>query len=93
MIKNGHVYIDDTILNEYYLGRDVVTAPGQFLVEGESYVVQPGEVMALGDNRGHSSDSREWGPVPEQNIVGRVFFRYWPTNAIGLVSAKDTASE
>lgn len=86
MIKKGNVYIDDKILDEFYLPSDVSTAPGQFLLEGESYVVQPGEVMAFGDNRDHSSDSRDWGPVPEQNIVGRVFFRYWPTNAVGIVT-------
>jgi signal peptidase I len=91
MIKDGHVYIDSKLLNEYYLTSDIVTRPGQFLLEGESYVVQPGEVMAFGDNRDHSSDSRDWGPVPEQNIVGRVFFRYWPTNVIGVISNQTKA--
>ena len=86
MIKSGHVFIDGKQLEESYLSREVVTSPGQFLLEGESYVVQPEEIMAFGDNRDHSSDSRDWGPVPNQNIVGRVFFRYWPTNVVGLVS-------
>jgi signal peptidase I len=86
MIKGGHVYIDGIILIENYLSSSVVTNPGQFLLDGESYVVQPGEVMAFGDNREHSSDSRDWGPVPEGNIVGRVFFRYWPTKAVGVIS-------
>lgn len=86
MIKDGDVYIDGKVLNEYYLSSDIVTNPGQFLLEGESYVVQPGELMAFGDNRDHSSDSRDWGPVPDQNIVGRVFFRYWPSNVVGIIS-------
>ncbi len=86
MIKEGHVFIDGNLLDEYYLSDSVVTNAGQFLVEGESYVVQPGEVMAFGDNREHSSDSREWGPVPDKNIVGRVFFRYYPVNVIGVIS-------
>jgi signal peptidase I len=34
--------------------------------------------FALGDNSYHSSDSRYWGPVPEQNVAGRGFFVYWP---------------
>ncbi len=91
-VKGGHVYIDGTLLNESYLSNDIVTNPGQFLLEGESYMVQPGEVMAFGDNRDHSSDSRDWGPVPNQNIVGRVFFRYWPTNVVGVVSNPAKAS-
>lgn len=85
MIKGGHVYIDGTVLDENYLSDDIVTSAGQFLFEGESYTVQPGEVMAFGDNRDHSSDSRDWGPIPEQNIVGRVFFRYWPAKVAGVV--------
>lgn len=86
MIKKNVVYIDNEVLVEPYLTNEIVTNPGQFLHEGESYVVQAGEVMAFGDNREHSSDSRDWGPVPEQNIVGRVFFRYWPSTAFGVIS-------
>ena len=84
-IKDGFVYVDDQKLDEFYLPSEYVTMPGQFLSEGESYTVQSGEVMAFGDNRDHSSDSRDWGPVPYRNIVGRVFFRYWPAEAAGLV--------
>ena len=91
MIKSGHVFIDGKQLEEYYLSGEIVTHAGQFLLEGESYVVQPGEVMAFGDNRSHSSDSRDWGPVPEYNIVGRVFFRYWPTNVAGVISNQTKA--
>lgn len=92
MIKGGHVYIDGDLLEENYLSSDIVTNAGQFLLEGESYLVQQGEVMAFGDNRNHSSDSRDWGPIPEQNIVGRVFFRYWPANVVGVITNKTKAS-
>lgn len=92
MVKNGHVFIDGNQLAESYLSDDVVTDPGQFLLEGQSYVVREGEVMAFGDNRAHSSDSRDWGPVPDENIVGRVFFRYWPTSVVGVVNNPVNAS-
>jgi signal peptidase I len=49
--------------------------------EGKSRVVfQVGEheYFALGDNSGHSSDSRDWGKVPERNLVGRALIVYWP---------------
>lgn len=84
-IKGGKVYVDGKMINEPYLPKEYTTSPGQFLQEGESYTVQDGEVMAFGDNRDHSSDSRDWGPVPDKNIVGRVFFRYWPTTVMGVV--------
>lgn len=86
MIKNGHVYINDKQLVESYISDEITTSPGQFLLEGKSYVVKQNELMAFGDNRDHSSDSRDWGPVPDENIVGRVFFRYWPMEEVGVIS-------
>jgi hypothetical protein len=41
----------------------------------------------MGDNRGQSCDSREWGSVPRGNIVGEVFFVYWPPNRLGFRAA------
>ena len=40
-------------------------------------VVPPGRVFAMGDNRTHSADSRFWGFVPRENILGRPLFNYW----------------
>jgi len=36
--------------------------------------------FAMGDNSANSLDSRYWGPVPEENLVGRGLFVYWPFN-------------
>ncbi|MEO7933442.1 MAG: signal peptidase I [Chthoniobacterales bacterium] len=44
----------------------------------ETFDVPPRSYLALGDNSYNSSDSRFWGPVPEQNVVGRGLFVYWP---------------
>ncbi|MBU1071004.1 signal peptidase I [Patescibacteria group bacterium] len=86
MVKGGYVYVDGELLDESYLPSDYRTSAGQFLQEGVGYVVQESSVMAFGDNRNHSSDSREWGPVPYENIVGRAFFRYWPSDSVGVVT-------
>jgi signal peptidase I len=44
----------------------------------DKFEVPAQHYFALGDNSYHSSDSRDWGPVPQQNIMGRGIFVYWP---------------
>jgi len=46
-------------------------------IQGRDLVVPPGKVFAMGDNRTESADSRFWGLVPRENILGRPLFNYW----------------
>jgi signal peptidase I len=47
--------------------------------------VPPGHFFMMGDNRGASDDSRFWGPVPEDWLIGQAFFTYWPIDRIGIL--------
>ena len=87
MVKESHVYLNGKMLDETkYLLPSVVTSGGSFLREGEQVTVPEGYFFVLGDNRPFSSDSREWGFVPKNNIIGDSFFVYWPIKSAGVIN-------
>jgi len=51
----------------------------------EEIVIPPDHYFMMGDNRGESDDSRFWGPVPREDIIGQAFFTYWPPDRIGIL--------
>jgi signal peptidase I len=51
----------------------------------KTFTVPPNDYYMMGDNRPDSLDSRFWGPVPKQWIIGQAFLTYWPPDRIGLL--------
>lgn len=84
-IENGFVFVNGVRLNELYIPQDTQSQGGNFLSEGEQITAGENQYIVLGDNRNHSSDSREWGPVTRKEIIGKVVFRYFPVNNFGLI--------
>ena len=84
-IENKQVFVNKVLLGEVYLPSNTQTQAGSFLNEGKTVKVGENQYLVLGDNRDHSSDSREWGPITKEEIVGRAFFRYWPPQSLGLI--------
>jgi signal peptidase I len=76
--KNGYIFINGHPLEEPY-----VQAERRDHMSG-TWKVPPGDYFFMGDNRNQSCDSRTWGPVPRKNLIGEVFFVYWPPNRIGF---------
>jgi len=90
--EDYRVKVNNEILSEPYLPSDFKTFGGTFLEAGKTVNVPQDEYFVLGDNRNHSSDSREWGFVPRKNIIGKAWFRYWPVSQMGLISSQKSAS-
>ena len=85
--RNGYTYINGRRLAEPYLKagrRDAQTETLRDLPPvGTLRRIPSGMYLMEGDNRAHSCDSRVWGLVPRDRIVGKVFLTYWPLGRIG----------
>jgi signal peptidase I len=77
--RDGIVYINGQQLVEPYIQPD-----RRDHEPPRSWHVPKGDYFFMGDNRAESCDSRVWGPVPRKNLIGEVFFVYWPPNRIGF---------
>jgi signal peptidase I len=78
-IKDGGVYINGELLDEPFTNEH--TQPGRHGL----VTVPPLHVYVLGDNRDRSNDSRSFGPVPIEDVIGRAWLSYWPLEEAGLV--------
>ncbi len=76
-IEAGKVYINGQLLNEGYLKQGSITTPGSYLQEGKEILIPQNKYALLGDNREHSFDSRTFGFLPKENIVGKPWFCYF----------------
>ena len=84
-IKGGSIYINDlpapeAIFNQiYYYNRGQLSSPG------EKMVVPADNYFVLGDNSASSKDSRYWGFVPKDNLLGQAMIIYWPPQRIRVI--------
>ncbi|MDO8451739.1 MAG: signal peptidase I [bacterium] len=77
-LSKNALYINGEKLEEPYLAPGVRIFGESFLHEGQEITVPPEHYFVVGDNRPHSSDSREFGPVSKEEFIGKAFLRYWP---------------
>ncbi len=84
-ISNGEIFINDQKLTENYLPTEIKTSAGSYLGEGKTITLKENEYLVFGDNRAHSRDSREFGPIKRNAIIGKAFFCYWPIDRIRFI--------
>lgn len=77
-VRGNQVFINGSVLTEPYL-------PTSAQPDYPLTPVPEGNVFVMGDNRGDSRDSRVFGPVPINQIMGHAWITYWPLEEIGLV--------
>ncbi len=89
----GEVFVNDELIDEPYIEEPthLIGSYIGFLMSSGMYSrenpikIEEGYFWAMGDNRNHSKDSRELGPIPEKELMGHAVFRFWPLDNIGSV--------
>lgn len=76
-IVDGEVFVNGDLLDEPYLAANP-------RYEG-LWAVEPNSVFVLGDNRNNSSDSQNWGNLPEKEIIGKAILIYWPLEELSII--------
>lgn len=81
LIRNGKA------LNEPYLdeAHHTKTKPEAKINLARPYRVPAGTLFMMGDNRNNSDDSRYWGPLPHDRVIGEARWRFWPLGRIGTL--------
>ena len=77
-IYDGKVYVNDQLMVEPY----IASATHQ----GGDWIVPENSLFVMGDNRNNSSDSRSWGMVPIENVIGKAEVVYWPPDKWGMLN-------
>jgi len=84
-IKEGNIFINGKLTNEMMLMKFYYYNRGDFGQDSKTIEVPAESFYVLGDNSNTSRDSRYWGFVPHQNLVGKAFLIYWPLNRIRII--------
>lgn len=77
-VESGKVYLNGKPLEEKYIA-ELAKLPFP------PVKIPTDEFFVMGDNRNDSNDSRYWGFLPKENIIGRAVFRFWPFDRFGLI--------
>ena len=82
---SGFVYIRKPGAATFFKLKEPYIKPDRRDSESGTWTVPKGDYFFMGDNRAQSCDSRQWGSVPRGNLIGTVFFIYWPPNRISFL--------
>jgi signal peptidase I len=81
-IRRGHPVVNGLVAKEDFINP---CRGGSGCNLPQTITIPPDHYFMMGDNRGASDDSRFWGPVPRDWIIGEAFFTYWPPDRVGTL--------
>jgi signal peptidase I len=85
-IRDGEVFVNGVQLDEPYLfAVDGTAQPTVANGDVASWTIPPGQLFVMGDHRARSSDSRVFGPITVDSVIGRAWLRYWPLEDIAVL--------
>jgi len=83
---DGFVYVNGIKLNEpYVFQEDGQPQPTVTSTDPPRWDIPEGELFVMGDHRAKSSDSRTFGPIEDDDVIGRAWLRYWPFDTFGIL--------
>ncbi len=85
-IKDGEIFINEEMIEDPEIKNIYYYNFGEYGRVNQKIKVPEGFVFVLGDNSRSSHDSRYWGFVPEENVIGRAEFIYWPFNRVRFIN-------
>ncbi len=80
-IRGGSLFVNGVPVHENYAMHHGGKSWSHAWEQMPARLVPAGHIFVLGDNRDNSSDSRDWGPVPEENVIGEPWFVFWSYDA------------
>lgn len=78
-VRDGLVFVNDTLLEESYVSSYITGTVSRIQIP-------EGKLFVMGDNRSHSQDSRDFGVIDSEDVIGKVFIRILPLNQFGNVN-------
>ena len=91
-IHDGGVYINSERLDEPYIYTESDGSVQSTDAAQERWVIPGDELFLMGDHRQDSADSRAFGPVPADQVIGRAWLRYWPFDTFGVLATPTYAA-
>ena len=91
-IHDGGVYINGDRLDEPYIYTEDDGSVQTTEAAQERWVIPDDELFLMGDHRQDSADSRAFGPVPKEHVIGRAWLRYWPFDHFGVLTTPTYAA-